>query len=141
MPTKTNEFITRLEDCESTGWADLSPRAKQLYKDKCRELIETGGLRRIYLPTLISWAHHYARGLKLAKEVETEGDTFKIYNRNGDGVICANPKVKMMNDAFKMADKLLLGFGSTVEKARRLGKQEPKKKSALEEFKEKYGRK
>ena len=53
-------------------------------------------------------------------------------------MISANPKVKMMNDAQKMANNILSEFGSTLTKARKLGKQKPAPKSALEKFNEQF---
>ena len=132
------DLIKDFSHCRVSGYEDLSKRGKAVYRSKCMELIEEGELRRGYLTTLISWADNYARYLRLKAEVETEGYTFKSHNKFGEEVISANPKVKMMNDAQKMANNLISDFGSTLMKARKLGKEKPKAKSALEKFNEEF---
>ena len=132
------DLIKDFSHCRVAGYDDLSMRAKAIYRAKCNELIADGELRRGYLTTLISWADNYARYLKLKSEVEDEGYTFKSHNKFGDEVISANPKVKMMNDAQKMANNILADFGSTLAKARKLGKQKPAPKSALDQFNEQF---
>lgn len=132
------DLINNVNQCRVAGYEDLSQRAKAIYRSKCQELIADGELRRGYLTTLISWADNYARYLKLKGEVEEEGYTFRSHNKFGDDVISANPKVKMMNDAQKMANNLLADFGATLAKARKLGKEKPKSKSALEKFNEEF---
>ena len=132
------DIIQDLKKCRVSGYEDLSVRAKAIYRSKCAELIADGELRRGYLTTLVSWADNYARYLRLKKEVEEEGYTFKSHNKFGEEVISANPKVKMMNDAQKMANNILSDFGSTLAKARKLGKQKPAPKSELEKFNEQF---
>ena len=132
------DLIKDFSHCRVSGYTDLNARARAIYRSKCMELIQDGELRRGYLTTLISWADNYARYLQLKKEVDTEGYTFKSHNKFGDEVISANPKVKMMNDAQKMANNILSEFGSTLTKARKLGKQKPAPKSALERFNEQF---
>lgn len=133
-----NDVIKSFDQCHASGYSDLNARAKKIYRSKCIELIAEGELRRSYLITLISWADNYARYLRLRTEVEKEGYTFKSHNKFGDEVISANPKVKMMNDSQKMANNILADFGSTLMKARKLGKEKPKPKSELEKFNEEF---
>lgn len=132
------DLIKDFSHCRVSGYTDLDSRAKAIYRSKCLELIQDGELRRGYLTTLISWADNYARYLRLKKEVEAEGYTFMSHNKFGEKVISANPKVKMMNDAQKMATNILKEFGATLTKARSLGKQKPAPKSALEKFNEQF---
>ena len=130
------DLIQDFSRCRVSGYEDLNKRAKAIYRSKCQELIQEGELRRGYLTTLISWADNYARYLELRASVEKEGYTFRTHNKFGDEVISANPKVKMMNDAQKMANNLLADFGSTQIKARKLGKEKPRPKSKREIFEE-----
>lgn len=133
------DLINSINQCTTaSGYSDLTDRAKKIYRSKCMELIAEGELRRGYLITLVAWADNYARYLRLRTEVEEEGYTFKSHNKFGEEVISANPKVKMMNDSQKMANNLLSDFGSTLMKARKLGKEKPKAKSALEKFNEEF---
>ena len=130
------DLITSFDQCRVSGYNDLSARGKAIYRSKCTELMRDGELRRGYLVTLIAWADNYARYLRLKKECDDEGYTFKTHNKFGDEVISANPKVKMMYDAQKMATNLLDGFGSTLAKARKLGKSKPVPKSKRQLFDE-----
>lgn len=106
-----------------SGYDQLSVRGKALYRAKCKELIDDGELRKCHLQTLVFWADNYDRYWELRKEVSAEGSTFKTHNKFGEEVISVNPKVKMMNDAMKMANQILTDFGATLKQSRKLGKE------------------
>lgn len=116
------DIITKIDNIRVAGYEDLSKRGKSLYRAKCQELMKEGELRKCHLQTLILWADNYDRYFKLRKEVDKEGETFSTTNKFGDKVVSANPKVKMMNDAMKVADAILREFGSTLKQSRKLGK-------------------
>lgn len=117
-----------IEDIESTKTLEfecLTERAQKFYLRQCQQYIDDGELRVGYLPKLAIWAASYDLGWKLRAEVAVEGETFQTVNRNGDTVMSANPKVKMMNDALKIADNILAEFGGSIKQARKIGKDKP----------------
>ncbi len=129
-----DEILKDLKNIRVSGYSELTAKGRGLYRAKCAELMESGELRKSYLQSLILWADNYARYWTLRKEVEDEGSTFKTVNKHGDNVISANPKVKMMMDAQKMANNIMAEFGATLKQAKKLGKTEKKEKDPLQTF-------
>lgn len=127
MGNTDKDIITSLNQVRVSGYQDLTPKGKALYRQKCWELLHDGELRRSYLPSLILWADCYDRYWALRKDVSEEGATFSTKNKFGNDVISANPKVKMMNDALRQANSILNEFGATLKQARKLGKQKASK--------------
>lgn len=129
------DIITSPDQIRISGYSELTNKGKALYRAKCQELLKDGELRRGYLQSLVLWADNYDRYWTLRKEVGVEGATFTSHNKFGDPVVSANPKVKMMNDALKMANTILVEFGATLKQARKLGK-EKQSKDPLAEWKD-----
>ena len=131
-----NDLITNLKQAQISGYDALSVRGKAYYREKCKELIKDGELRRGHLQTLLLWADHYDRYWKLRKDVEAEGETYIAHNRQGEELIKSNPKVEMRDKAEAKASKLLAEFGATLRQSRRLGKEKTPPKSDLDKFME-----
>lgn len=131
-----NDIITSLNGVRISGYKLLTVRGQALYRQKCKELLEDGELRKSYLQSLLLWADNYDRYWRLRDEVNLEGYTFSTQNKFGQDVISANPKVKMMNDALKQANAILSDFGATLKQSRKLGKEKPAPKSDLDKWKE-----
>lgn len=128
-----SDVITDIKTVRISGYQELTNKGKALYRAKCQELINDGELRKSHLQSLILWADNYDRYWRFRKEVDIEGATFATRNRAGDLVMSANPKVKMMNDALKMANNILAEFGATLRQSRKLGKEQ-QVKSELDEW-------
>ena len=136
-----NDLITNLKQAQISGYDALSVRGKAYYREKCKELIKDGELRRGHLQTLLLWADHYDRYWRLRKEVEAEGETYQAHNRRGEVLIKVNPKVEMRDRAEANATKLLNEFGATLRQSRKLGKEKPAPKSELDKWMEDNGNK
>ena len=134
-----NDLIIDLKQAQISGYDALSVRGKAYYREKCKELIKDGELRRGHLQTLLLWADHYDRYWRLRKEVEEEGETYIAHNRQGEVLIKVNPKVEMRDRAEAKATKLLTEFGATLRQSRKLGKEKPAPKSDLDKWMEQNG--
>ena len=120
---KESDIITSFDRCRISGYQELSPRGKSLYREKCKELIKDKELRKSHLQTLLLWADHYDRYWRLRAEVEAEGSTYIAHNRQGEELIKENPKVTQRDKAEQTASKLLAEFGATLRQSRKLGKE------------------
>lgn len=134
-----NDLITDIKQAQISGYDGLTVRGKAYYREKCKELIKDGELRRGHLQTLLLWADHYDRYWRLRKEVEAEGETYIAHNRQGEVLIKVNPKVDMRDKAEAKATKLLTEFGATLRQSRKLGKEKPAPKSDLDKWMENNG--
>ena len=114
MATTDNDLITCLSSIRINDYKLLTERARKFYTAKCNELLKAGELRRSWLQSLLIWADNYDRYWTLRDEVNAEGYTFKVIDKNKDTVIKANPKVRMMQDAQKVAQSILADFGGTT---------------------------
>lgn len=130
------DLITDIDQIRISGYKELTVRGKALYREKCKELIRDGELRKCHLQTLLLWADHYDRYWRLRKEVDEEGATYLAHNRQGEPLIKPNPKVEMRDRAEAKASKLLTEFGATLRQSRRLGKEKTPPKTDLEKFME-----
>ena len=130
------DLITNIDQIRISGYRELTVRGKAFYREKCKELIRDGELRKSHLQTLLLWADHYDRYWKLRKDVEAEGETYIAHNRQGEELIKSNPKVEMRDKAEAKASKLLAEFGATLRQSRRLGKEKTPPKSDLDKFME-----
>lgn len=132
-------MITNIDQIRISGYKELSVRGKAYYREKCRELIRDGELRKGHLQTLLLWADHYDRYWRLRKDVEAEGETYVAHNRQGEELIKSNPKVEMRDHAEAKATKLLNEFGATLRQSRKLGKEKTPPKTDLDRFMEDIG--
>ena len=130
------DLITNLDQIRISGYKELSVRGKAYYREKCRELIRDGELRKGHLQTLLLWADHYDRYWRLRKDVEAEGETYIAHNRQGEALVKSNPKVEMRDRAEAKASKLLSEFGATLRQSRKLGKEKTPPKSEIDIFNE-----
>ena len=130
------DLIIDIDRIRIAGYKELTLRGKALYREKCKELIRDGELRRGHLQTLLLWADHYDRYWRLRKEIMEEGETYKAHNRQGEELTKENPKVRMLEQAEKTATKLLNEFGATLRQSRKLGKEKQPPKTALDDFME-----
>jgi len=130
------DLITDIDLIRISGYKELSVRGKAYYREKCKELIRDGELRKGHLQTLLLWADHYDRYWRLRKDVEEEGETYIAHNRQGEELKKPNPKVEMRDRAEAKASKLLSEFGATLRQSRKLGKEKTQPKSELDKFME-----
>lgn len=132
--------VASFSQCRIFAFYQLTDAGKKYYERKCRELMQMGLLKTHHLQNLVLWADLYDQYWVLRGEVEQEGRTFETKNKFGNTVISANPKVKMMNDAFKQAAAIAQEFGLTPKAGKRLkGEESPNKKSPLDEFNDEFG--
>lgn len=129
-----HDLITNMSSTKISGYLMLSERARGFYSRKCKELIESGELRRGWLQSLLLWADNYDRYWTLRDEVQKEGHTFTVIDKYGSTLYKANPKVRMMHDAQKMAQSILEDFGGTTYKSRKLGKEPAASADPADEF-------
>lgn len=134
MATTDNDLITCLSSIRINDYKLLTERARKFYTAKCNELLKAGELRRSWLQSLLIWADNYDRYWTLRDEVDVEGYTFTVLDKNHNTVIKANPKVRMMQDAQKVAQSILADFGGTTYKSRKLGKEPAPPTSPLDDF-------
>ena len=77
-----------------SGYAELSMRAKALYRQKCKELIAGAGLYVTDLHQIVMYAHAYDRFWTYEDAVKEYGTVVKVKSKFGETLI-ANPAVKM----------------------------------------------
>lgn len=120
-----------------SGYAELSQRAKGLYRQKCKELIAGPGLYVTDLHQIIMYAHAYDRFWTYEDAVKDHGAVVKVKSKFGETLI-ANPAVKMQRDALKDVTAIAARFGfSPVDRAKL--KLEVKEEDPLAEFMKEFG--
>ena len=122
---------------KASGYAQLSMRAKALYRQKCKELIAGAGLYSTDLHQVVMYAHAYDRFWIYEDEVKAHGPVIEVQTKYGTNYI-SNPAVKMQRDALKDVTAIAARFGfSPVD--RTTIKLEVKKEDELDEFMMEYG--
>lgn len=122
---------------KASGYAQLSMRAKALYRQKCKELIAGAGLYSTDLHQVVMYAHAYDRFWIYEDEVKAHGPVIKVQTKYGTNYI-SNPAVKMQRDALKDVTAIAARFGfSPVDRTKI--KLEVKKEDELDEFMKEYG--
>lgn len=127
------DLLKNLKSIRISGYDALTVKAKAIYRQKCKELLDLGELRRQYLLSVLLWSEALDRYRTLSKEVSKEGYTYKTKNRANQDVYTANPKVKMMNDALNQVKDFAKEFGGTKKQAHKMA-DVPKKKNDLDEW-------
>ncbi|MBR5499635.1 MAG: P27 family phage terminase small subunit, partial [Bacteroidales bacterium] len=121
-----------------SGYAELSNRAKALYRQKCKELVAGAGLFPSDLHQVILYAHSYDQYWIYDDAVKEYGAVLKNTNKFGEEVLVANPAVKMRRDALKDLTAIAARFGfSPVDRAKI--KLEVKEEDPLDDFLKTYG--
>ena len=123
---------------KASGYAQLSMRAKALYRQKCKELVAGAGLFSSDLHQVILYAHSYDQYWIYDDAVKEYGAVLKNTNKFGEEVLVANPAVKMRRDALKDLTAIASRFGfSPVDRAKI--KLEVKEEDPLDDFMKMYG--
>lgn len=122
---------------KASGYAQLSMRAKALYRQKCKELIAGAGLYSTDLHQVVMYAHAYDRFWIYEDEVKAHGPVIEVETKYGTNYI-ANPAVKMQRDALKDVTAIAARFGFSPVDRTKL-KLEVKKEDELDEFMKAYG--
>lgn len=122
---------------KASGYAQLSMRAKALYRQKCKELIAGAGLYSTDLHQVVMYAHAYDRFWIYEDEVKAYGPVIEVQTKYGSNYI-SNPAVKMQRDALKDVTAIAARFGFSPVDRTKL-KLEVKKEDELDEFMKAYG--
>lgn len=122
---------------KASGYAQLSMRAKALYRQKCKELIAGAGLYSTDLHQVVMYAHAYDRFWIYEDEVKAHGPVIEVQTKYGANYI-SNPAVKMQRDALKDVTAIAARFGFSPVDRTKL-KLEVKKEDELDEFMKAYG--
>lgn len=122
---------------KASGYAQLSMRAKALYRQKCKELIAGAGLYSTDLHQVVMYAHAYDRFWIYEDEVKAHGPVIEVQTKYGTNYI-SNPAVKMQRDALKDVTAIAARFGFSPVDRTKL-KLEVKKEDELDEFMKTYG--
>lgn len=122
---------------KASGYAQLSMRAKALYRQKCKELIAGAGLYSTDLHQVVMYAHAYDRFWIYEDEVKAHGPVIKVQTKYGINYI-SNPAVKMQRDALKDVTAIAARFGFSPVDRTKL-KLEVKSEDELDEFMKTYG--
>ena len=122
---------------KASGYAQLSMRAKALYRQKCKELIAGAGLYSTDLHQVVMYAHAYDRFWIYEDEVKAHGPVIEVQTKYGTKYI-SNPAVKMQRDALKDVTAIAARFGFSPVDRTKL-KLEVKTEDELDEFMKAYG--
>jgi len=122
---------------KASGYAQLSMRAKALYRQKCKELIAGAGLYSTDLHQVVMYAHAYDRFWIYEDEVKAHGPVIEVQTKYGTNYI-SNPAVKMQRDALKDVTAIAARFGFSPVDRTKL-KLEVKTEDELDEFMKAYG--
>lgn len=122
---------------KASGYAQLTMRAKALYRQKCKELIAGAGLYSTDLHQIVMYAHAYDRFWIYEDEVKAHGPVIEVQTKYGTNYI-SNPAVKMQRDALKDVTAIAARFGFSPVDRTKL-KLEVKKEDELDEFMKAYG--
>lgn len=122
---------------KASGYAQLTMRAKALYRQKCKELIAGAGLYSTDLHQVVMYAHAYDRFWIYEDEVKAHGPVIEVQTKYGTNYI-SNPAVKMQRDALKDVTAIAARFGFSPVDRTKL-KLEVKKEDELDEFMKTYG--
>ena len=122
---------------KASGYAQLSMRAKALYRQKCKELIAGAGLYSTDLHQVVMYAHAYDRFWIYEDEVKAHGPVIEVQTKYGTNYI-SNPAVKMQRDALKDVTAIASRFGFSPVDRTKL-KLEVKTEDELDEFMKAYG--
>lgn len=122
---------------KASGYAQLTMRAKALYRQKCKELIAGAGLYSTDLHQVVMYAHAYDRFWIYEDEVKAHGPVIKVQTKYGTNYI-SNPAVKMQRDALKDVTAIAARFGFSPVDRTKL-KLEVKKEDELDDFMKAYG--
>lgn len=122
---------------KASGYAQLSMRAKALYRQKCKELIAGAGLHSTDLHQVVMYAHAYDRFWIYEDEVKAHGPVIEVQTKYGTNYI-SNPAVKMQRDALKDVTAIAARFGFSPVDRTKL-KLEVKPEDELDEFMKAYG--
>lgn len=122
---------------KASGYAQLSMRAKALYRQKCKELIAGAGLFSTDLHQVVMYAHAYDRFWIYEDEVKAHGPVIEVQTKYGTNYI-SNPAVKMQRDALKDVTAIAARFGFSPVDRTKL-KLEVKTEDELDEFMKAYG--
>lgn len=122
---------------KASGYAQLTMRAKALYRQKCKELIAGAGLYSTDLHQIVMYAHAYDRFWIYEDEVKAHGPVIEVQTKYGTNYI-SNPAVKMQRDALKDVTAIAARFGFSPVDRTKL-RLEVKKEDELDEFMKAYG--
>ena len=123
---------------ETSGYKELSGRAKTIYRNKCRELMRGPGLFATDLHQIVLYAHSYEQYWVYDDQAKKYGPIMKVTNKFGDTVLVPNPAIKMRRDALKDVTTIAARFGfSPVDRAKI--KLEVKEEDPLEAFMKEIG--
>ena len=122
---------------KASGYAQLSMRAKALYRQKCKELIAGAVLYSTDLHQVVMYAHAYDRFWIYEDEVKAHGPVIEVQTKYGTNYI-SNPAVKMQRDALKDVTAIAARFGFSPVDRTKL-KLEVKSEDKLDEFMKAYG--
>lgn len=137
-PANVGEPLTSVNEArKASGYAQLSMRAKALYRQKCKELIAGAGLYSTDLHQVVMYAHAYDRFWTYDDEVKAHGPVIEVQTKYGTNYI-SNPAVKMQRDALKDVTAIAARFGFSPVDRTKL-KLEVKKEDELDEFMKAYG--
>lgn len=132
------ESLTSVNEArKASGYAQLSMRAKALYRQKCKELIAGAGLYSTDLHQVVMYAHAYDRFWIYEDEVKAHGPVIEVQTKYGTNYI-SNPAVKMQRDALKDVTAIAARFGFSPVDRTKL-KLEVKTEDELDEFMKAYG--
>jgi P27 family predicted phage terminase small subunit len=114
-------LITDVHQCLNvTGYDLLSPKAKGIYRKKCKELITVGKLMIQDLHQLILYAHSCDQYWLFDQVIREKGVLTELVDRNGKVRYEPNPAVKMRRDALSDILKIGYNFGFSSMDRKRL---------------------
>ena len=123
-----------------SGYAELSNRAKALYRQKCKELVAGPGLFSSDLHQVVLYAHSYDQYWIYDDSVKEHGAVLSNANKFGEQVLVANPAVKMRRDALKDLTAIAARFGfSPVDRAK-IKFEVKDSEDPLDKFMEEFGK-
>lgn len=104
--------------------------ARQIYEQKVTQCFAMGILAEIDADALAIYAWEYAELIRLAQELQDEGYTYEVTNKNGEAETKLNPKEKVVRNKIAVVNAIGSQFGwSPVSRMRlqAIAKEDEKK--------------
>lgn len=88
-------------------------RQKQIFVEKCNQLISLNLLEDCYVESMLQYAYYYDKLLTCIEKINEKGDFVELKDEKGKLYFAPNPYIKLMKDCTTILTQLGSDFGFT----------------------------
>ena len=132
---RTGTEITNIDQCYGiSGYEDLPPAGKTIFRQRCLELIRNKTLWWVDLPQLLRYAGTLVRYSEEYEQLKLEKSVLSYIDKFGNTRYYANPRIKILRDYNNDLNVIEAHFGFTPWDRKHLGYKNGESKDPLQEW-------